>query len=225
MGNDAQISRVFTSRNETRAFYDKISEFYDLLADHSEAPIRAAAIELLAAQRSEHVLEIGSGTGHCLPLIARAVGRSGGVVSIDLSERMLRRARALVLQAGIREEVNFICGDAIQLPLRSGTLDAVLTTFTLELFDTPDIMSVLHECRRVLRPNGRIVVAGISKEGPGGIVVDAYEWSHRHFPNFVDCRPIFVSRALESVGFQVVQKVRKEMWLPVEIVLARASLK
>ena len=61
----------------------------------------------------------------------------------------------------------------------------------------------------------------MSKEGPGGIMVEAYEWSHQHFPNFVDCRPIFVSRSLEEAGFRVVQKTIEQMWLPVEVVLAR----
>jgi len=215
------ISRVFTSRQETRDFYNKISDFYDALADHSEAPVRAAAVDMLAATRGERILEIGSGTGHSLTAIGREVGPEGRVVAIDLSERMLKRARAHADASGLTHVARFICGDGLHLPLRSECMDAVFMTFTLELFDTPEIPGVLDECRRVLKPRGRIVVAAMSKEGPGGLMLELYEWSHRHFPNFVDCRPIILSRTVESAGFRIVRKNVMEMWVPVEIVLAR----
>ncbi|HXK02878.1 MAG TPA: class I SAM-dependent methyltransferase [Verrucomicrobiae bacterium] len=215
------ISRVFTSRRETRDFYDKISDFYDALADHSEAPVRAAAVDMLAAAPGERILEIGSGTGHSLAAIGRAVGPQGRVLAIDLSERMLNRARAQADAAGLTDLARFLCGDGLRLPIRSRSVDAVFMTFTLELFDTPEIPGVLDECKRVLRPGGRIAVAAMSKEGPGGLMLELYEWSHRHFPNFVDCRPILLSRSVESAGFHVVRKNVMEIWVPVEIVLAR----
>jgi len=215
------ISRVFTSRQETRAFYDKISAFYDALSDRSEAPVRMAALDTLAAANAECILEIGSGTGHGVDAVGRAVGCEGLIVAVDLSERMLRRARAFVDKDGVMPSAQFVCGDGLQLPIRSGCFDAVFMTFTLELFDTPEIPTVLDECRRVMTANGRIVVAAMSKEGPADAMLEVYEWSHRHFPNFVDCRPIFLSEALESSGFRIERKTRVEMWVPVEIVLAR----
>lgn len=93
-------------------------------------------------------------------------------------------------------------------------------SFTLELFDTPEIPGVLAECRRALKPGGRIVVVGISKEGEDGIILQVYEWTHKHFPNFLDCRPIFVRRALEDAGFRIESVDKKMMWVPVEIALA-----
>ena len=65
-----EILRVFQSKTETKAFYDKISHVYDLLAEHSEGPIRRAGLEILDAQPGEKVLEIGFGTGHCLVSLA-----------------------------------------------------------------------------------------------------------------------------------------------------------
>ena len=59
----------------------------------------------------------------------------------------------------------------------------------------------------------------MSKEGGRGFVLRAYEWTHRHFPNLVDCRPIFVRRALEEAGFHIATADQKTMWVPVEIVL------
>jgi len=87
------------------------------------------------------------------------------------------------------------------------------------LFDTPEIPKVLAECKRVLKPGGRIVVVGMSKDGPDEILIEAFQWTHKHFPNYLDCRPIYVRQAMKQAGFEIEKAVRKHMWIPVEIVL------
>ena len=220
-GNESQVDvlRVLRLKEETRAFYNRIGKFYDLLADRSEEPIRRTALDKLSARPGERVLEIGFGTGHCLIDLARGVGRRGKVYGMDLSDEMLRITHVKLRKEGLGERAMLIRGDAVKLPFRSNALDAIFMSFTLELFDTPEIRRVLTECRRVLRSGGRIVVAGISKEGRNGFT-RVYEWAHQHFPNLLDCRPIFVRRALESAGLRIKNVDHKVMWLPVEIVLA-----
>jgi ubiquinone/menaquinone biosynthesis C-methylase UbiE len=211
--------RVFQSKDQTRAFYNKISRVYDLLSERSEAPVRNGALALLKAGAGEAVLEIGCGTGHTLVTLAKAVGARGKVQGLDLSDQMIKVAKLNVAKAGLLDRVTLRCGDAAQLPYADNSLDAVFMSFTLELFDTPEIPIVLRECRRVLRPDGRIAVAGLSKEGPGGRVIRMYEWGHEHFPNFLDCRPIYVRAALEKAGFKIQKALRKRLWVPVEIIL------
>ena len=116
------------------------------------------------------------------------------------------------------DRVSLVCGDAEHLPYDSNSMDGIFMCFTLELFDTPDIPVVLAECKRVLRPGGRIVVVAVSKEGKPGLVVRAFEWTHRHFPNLMDCRPIYARRALEAAGFIIEGYSVQTMWVPVEIV-------
>jgi len=99
-------------------------------------------------------------------------------------------------------------------------MDGVFTSFTLELFDTPEIPKVLAEIKRVLKPGGRLVVVSISKGDRQGLMVKAYEWTHKHFPNLADCRPIYARRAIEDAGFDVKTVDIDHMWVPVEIVLA-----
>jgi demethylmenaquinone methyltransferase/2-methoxy-6-polyprenyl-1,4-benzoquinol methylase len=216
---DPDILRVFQSREQTRLFYNKISRAYDLLSERSEAPARNAGLALLAAGPGESVLEIGFGTGHCLAALADAVGPEGRVCGLDLSDQMLKQARLNLAKAGVLKRVTLRRGDATALPFADGGLDAVFMSFTLELFDTPEIPRVLGECLRALRPGGRVVVVGMSKEGSGGAVVKMFEWGHRHFPNFLDCRPIYVRAAMERAGFKIQKALRKRMWVPVEVVL------
>src|SRR5271170_5783170 len=86
----ASILRVFQTKDQTRAFYNKICHVYDLLSESSEAPMRKAGLELLRALPGECVLEIGFGTGHSLIFLAKAVGAKGKVLGIDLSDGMVK---------------------------------------------------------------------------------------------------------------------------------------
>lgn len=220
VGSQAEILRVLQTKGETKAFYNKISKVYDLLADQSEEPVRRAGLEKLNARPGEKVLEIGFGTGHCLISLAQAVGPAGKVYGVDLSDEMLKIAFENLEKEGLADRVELICEDAEKLPNATETLDAIFMCFTLELFDTPEIPKVLAECRRALRPGGRIVVVGVSKEGEGGVTLQVFEWTHKHFPNLMDCRPIFVRNALEAAGFRVESMENRTMWVPVEIALA-----
>ena len=216
----APILRVFQSKDQTRAFYNKISRVYDLLSERSEAPMRKAGLALLSARVGESILEIGFGTGHSLVSLAKAVGPKGKVFGLDLSDKMMKLAKSNLAQSNLLERARLRCGDAAQLPYADKSMDAVFMSFTLELFDTAEIPKVLDECKRVLRPGGRIVVVGMSKEAGGDPLIGVFEWTHEHFPNFLDCRPIYVREALEKAGFKTQSALTNHMWIPVEIVLS-----
>jgi hypothetical protein len=58
----------------------------------------------------------------------------------------------------------------------------------------------------------------VSKEGKEGLIIQAFEWTHRHFPNLMDCRPICTRRALEAAaGEQPKQRPRSERIIGVEL--------
>jgi ubiquinone/menaquinone biosynthesis C-methylase UbiE len=211
--------RVFQSREQTKSYYNKISYFYDALADRSEAPMRKAGLNLLKAGAGEQILEVGFGTGHALAALAKTVGPEGKVYGLDLSDRMVRLAKKDLAELGLLERTRLRCGDAARLPYETGTMDGVFMSFTLELFDTPEIPKVLNECKRALRIGGRIVVVGMSKQGDRKPMIGVFEWAHKHFPNFIDCRPIYVRQALENAGFKIKKALMKHMWIPVEIIL------
>jgi ubiquinone/menaquinone biosynthesis C-methylase UbiE len=214
------VLRVLQSKEQTRHYYNKIARVYDLLSEEAEKPMREAGLKKLAPAQGERILEIGFGTGHSLVQIARAVGPGGKALGIDISDEMLRHAQELLAKEGLADRAELRCGDAEQLPFEAGTLDGIFFSFTLELFDTPELPKVLVECKRVLRPGGRIVVVAVSREGKQGVMLNLYEWTHKHFPNLMDCRPIYVRRGLEAAGFTIKETDVESMWVPVEIVLA-----
>jgi demethylmenaquinone methyltransferase/2-methoxy-6-polyprenyl-1,4-benzoquinol methylase len=114
------------------------------------------------------------------------------------------------------------CDAASDLPFEAESFDAVLMTFTLELFDTPEIPLVLERCKDLLRPGaGRIAVVSLAKD-PESTAGRLYEWLHDRLPAVADCRPIYPQSHLAEAGFEVVEAARASVWgLPVEAVLAR----
>jgi ubiquinone/menaquinone biosynthesis C-methylase UbiE len=214
------VLRVLQFKAAISAYYDKIAKVYDLLSEEAEKPMREAGIRKLAAQPGERILEVGFGTGHCLVEIAKAVGPSGRVLGIDISYQMLAHAQELLTKEGMADRAELTWDDAEELPFESSGLDGIFFSFTLELFDTPELPEVLAECKRVLRPGGRIVVVAVSREGKQEAILNIFQCAHLHFPNLMNCRPIYVRRALEAAGFTIKEADVKSMWVPVEIVLA-----
>jgi demethylmenaquinone methyltransferase/2-methoxy-6-polyprenyl-1,4-benzoquinol methylase len=219
--NKEDIRRVRRSRDSAKKTYNRMSRWYDWIAA-SEAKFIRMGLEQLDAQQGEKVLEIGYGTGRAILPLARVVGDAGKVYGIDLSEGMHQIAQQKVRESGLAQRVDLRVGDALNLPHEDELFDALFMSFTLELFDTPEIPRVLAECSRVLRSNGRIEVVSLVKEGGSRLVIALYEWFHDLLPAYIDCRPIYLEGTLGEGGFQIVDKRGMSMWgLPVEAILAR----
>ena len=218
MGDKKRVKR---SKEEAKNSYNKMSKWYDLLAGYSEKRFQDVGLQRLNIQEGEKVLEIGFGTGHCILSLARSVGDTGKTYGLDLSEGMLKITTSRIEKAGLSEKVDLQCGDALNLPYPKFYFDAVFMSFTLELFDTPEIPIVLEQCNRVLKKGGRICVVAMSKKEKQGSTVKLYEWMHESFPNYIDYRPIFVRQSLESAHFKIINAIMISFWgLDVEVVLA-----
>lgn len=216
------MSRVTTLREDTKKSYDRISRWYDLLIGRGEKKFREAGLEKLDVREGEKVLEIGFGTGHCILAMARSTGSKGKVYGIDISGGMLKIASLRIEKAGMSGRVDLQLGDAANLPYQGDLFDAIFISFALELFDTPDIPVVLRECQRVLKEGGRICIVAMSGQDKKSIMLRLYEWGHRKFPKYIDCRPIFAARSLEDTYLKISDlTVMSFIGIPVDIILAR----
>lgn len=187
--------------HDVRATYDALAPIYDVVAAPFEWPVVRAGLELLAAGPGERVLEVGHGTGRALVALARAVGDGGRVLGVDLSPRMGEGARRRLSRAGLGEKVELRTADATALALEPGTFDAVFSAFMVETLPEADVPRVLASWRAALRPGGRLVL--VTMAPGGGAMARLYGWSHRAFPQWVDCRPLEARPLVEAAGFVV----------------------
>jgi len=217
-----EILRVYRTKEQAERTYDKISRIYDLITGPFERKFRGMALNQLDVKEGETVLEIGFGTGHCLEEIAKRIGENGKAYGIDISSRMLDITRKRVEKKRLADTVELYCGDAMSMPYEDDMFDAVFMSFTLELFDTPEIPAVLKEIKRVLKPKGRLGVVSMSKEDGESKLLKAYEWVHKNFPAIVDCRPIYVEKLIRDAGYSIKSKEKIKLFgLPGEIVVAK----
>ena len=218
-----KITRVTRSKDDARMFYNRISRLYDFSEGSFERKYIQMGVERLSVKEGDVVLEIGVGTGESVVEFAGLVGDFGKVYGVDIAEGMLDVTRMKLKKEGLLERVELINKDAVGLSFKDGFFDKIFMSFTLELFDTPEIPKVLSECFRVLKKGGRIGVVSLSKIN-SNVMVRMYEWLHGIFPRMLDCRPIFVEEALNDAGFKIVNASLISMWgLPVEIIVGEVK--
>lgn len=214
------MTRVPRSKEAARASYNRLSQWYDMIAGGSERKFSEEGLDLLSVSAGETVLEVGCGTGHSLLTLSQQVGPAGRVYGLDLSDGMLGQARSQLDRSGMGQRTKLQCGDAAHLPFPAESFDALFMSFTLELFDTPELPMVLEECQRVLKQGGRISVVALAKKKK--LAVSLYEWFHMRLPDYVDCRPIYVRDIMVGAGFRIADAIELIMWgLPVDVIMAR----
>ena len=111
----------------------------------------------------ERVLDLGSGAGTDSLVAAQMVGESGRVTGIDMTPQMLAKARAAAAEMRI-EHVEFVEGEAEQLPFPDDSFDVVISNGVIDLI--PDKEAVFTQLFRVLAPGGRMQIADVTIQNP-----------------------------------------------------------
>ncbi len=115
---------------------------------------RRLAVSRLELSPGNKVLELGCGTGLNLKYLRDAVGSSGSVIGLDLTDSMLDRARERVQKKGW-SNITLVRGDMTDYEFK-GDLAGVISTFALSL--APDIGRVIRNVHAGLRSGGSLVV-------------------------------------------------------------------
>lgn len=141
----AERAAAYFSENAPR--WDRIRSLYI-----DEREVEAALVEIIATAAPRDLLDIGTGTGRMIEVLAPRVGQALG---IDQSREMLAVARVNLERAGTSNGMVRL-GDMYQLPLPDTSFDAVVVHQVLHYADRP--AAAIAEAARVLRPGGVLIV-------------------------------------------------------------------
>lgn len=130
--------------------YAKIAAVYDFTFGPTLHPGRLQAIQRMALQPGDRILEVGVGTGINAPLYPKHCAVTG----IDFSAEMLEKARDRVARKGTGN-VRLIQMDAADLKFLDNSFDIVYAPYVMSV--VPDPVAVSREMFRVCRPGGRVI--------------------------------------------------------------------
>src|SRR6266480_4278896 len=163
------------------------------------------------------VLDLGSGAGFDCFLAARAVGKTGKVIGVDMTHEMLTKARENAQKNGFTN-VEFRLGEIEALPVADKSVDVIISNCVINL--SPEKQRVFNEAFRVLKPGGRLAVADMVATAPLPDDIKA-DWAA-----YTGCisgasQVTELERMLHSSGFENIEIAPKDSsrsfireWLP-----------
>jgi phosphatidylethanolamine/phosphatidyl-N-methylethanolamine N-methyltransferase len=137
--------------------YSFYSSFYDLIFGKVLETGRRMALQYLDASNKK-VLEVGIGTG----LTLYHYPKNCHVVGIDISAKMIEKARKRVKAMNNGLKVDLEVMDACRMTFPDNTFDAVLSPFVITT--VPDPLQFCNEMLRVCKPGGQIIIVNHSKD-------------------------------------------------------------
>jgi arsenite methyltransferase len=164
---------------------------------------RLAALEALAPRAGETIVDVGSGLGHLIVELSRAVGDAGELIGVDPSADMRKAAAG---QCDGLSNVRILDGTATALPLDDASADRAAS---LQVFEyLTDIPGALVEIRRVLRPGGHLVVGDMHwdswvwhSDEPERMARMMEAWDH-HLAD--RCVPAKLPHLMRQAGYEAV---------------------
>ena len=185
--------------SKAERIYDRLAPLYDFWSLLTETVPEQQALRVAGLKPGESVLEVALGTGKLFAEILQTTGLKR-CVGVDLSNRMLRRARRRALALGTN--LALCRPDARRLPFADSSFDAILCCYMLDLLAEEDTRGVLGEFHRVLKPGGRLSALIMAEQAR--VFNALWMWIYRHAPALVGgCRPVALAPLLEAEGWRL----------------------
>ncbi len=185
-----------------RSYYAWRASNYDAGAGF-EVEHHAEALRLATVQAGQHVLDVACGTGRGTVGLAQAVGQTGKVDALDLSDAMFAQAKEKLEKLELINRVELRQGNARELPYPDGTFDAVYNGYMFDLIPLDGFLPILLEMARVLKPGGKLVLVNMSKPDERKTF---YEKIYERGWAIMPCRPVLMSPYLPAAGFSGIQR-------------------
>lgn len=142
--------------------YNMIGDAYEnvsgYVADADLGLSCGVPVEHAGLQPGQTVLDLGSGAGLDVFVARNEVGAGGHVIGVDMTAEMIAKARQNSKQSGF-DNVEFRLGEIEHLPIRSNSIDVVISNCVLNL--VPDKQRAFSEIFRVLKPGGHFCISDI----------------------------------------------------------------
>ncbi len=161
--------------------FDSVAGRYDLMNDLMSGGVhrlwKRSMIDWLAPRAGQQVLDVSGGTGDIAFRILQRTRGKANVTVCDASDAMLEVGRDRAIDRGILSGIEWICGDAEDLPLADASQDALTIAFGIR--NVTHIDKALSEFHRVLRPGGRLLALEFSTPVLPGLdrLYDAYSFN------------------------------------------------
>jgi demethylmenaquinone methyltransferase/2-methoxy-6-polyprenyl-1,4-benzoquinol methylase len=202
--------------------YDLVNRIISLGLDNRW---RRRAARVCLEGKPRRILDLGCGTGDLTIEIARMSGEDAEITALDYSLPMLERARQKAASAGVEKKVNFVHGQATQIPFPDGHFDCVGISFAFRnlTYKNPLCQPHLAEVKRVLKGGGRYVIVESSQPqnpliktlfhlyiraviGPAGTLLSGNKGAYRYLTESMTgfYAPPEVSDMLAAVGFKTI---------------------
>jgi len=215
--------RVLT-HEQAQAFYNRMGAKQDWQA-FFEAKATHDLIMHASFETAQAVFEFGCGTGTFAErLLTTHVSPETRYVAVDSSPTMIRLAQARLARFGSRVEVQQTDG-SLQFDALSGVYDRFVSTYVADLLSAADIVEVLSEAHRLLRPEGLLCLVSLT-QGPtwfSRLVTGLWTGIHRLSPSLVGgCRPLELRTLLQAHPFLLeYAHVVTAFGIPSEIIVAK----
>jgi len=154
--------------------FSSVASKYDVMNDAMSMGVhrvwKDAMLDWLAPRPGQRLLDVAGGTGD---IAFRFLDRGGdSAVVCDLTEGMLISGRARAEAEARADRLDWVVGDAMDLPFENGAFDAYTISFGIR--NVTRIADALSEAHRVLRPGGRLMVLEFSQL-PNPLMQKAYD--------------------------------------------------